>query len=83
MDILCIPWCNKEGWLALLKRGSRVKGKGEGSSMRVNGKGKGSRVRVNGKGRRSRVRVKGEMFFFIFQILMKLEPFWITKLIHN
>ena len=59
MDILCIPWCNKEGWLALLKRGSRVKGKGEGSSMRVNGKGKGPRVRVNGKGRRSRVAGQG------------------------
>jgi len=67
MDILCIPWCIKEGWLALLKRGSRVKGKGEGSSMRVNGKGKGSRVRVNGKGHRSRVRVKGEMFFSFFK----------------
>jgi len=75
------PMVQQGGMVGVAKM--RVKGKGEGSSMRVNGKGKGSRVRVNGKGRRSRVRVKGEMFFFIFQILMKLEPFWITKLIHN
>ena len=33
---------------ALLKRGSRVKGKGRGSRVRVNGKGCG--VRVEGKG---------------------------------
>ena len=40
---------------ALLRRGSRVKGKGHG-------KGRGSRVRVKGKGQEqgSRVRVKGQ-----------------------
>ena len=37
---------------ALLKRGSRVKGKGRGSGVRVKSKGQkqGSRVRVTGKG---------------------------------
>ena len=37
--------------MALLKCGSRVKGKDRGSRVRVEGKGRGSRVRVKGEGR--------------------------------